>query len=173
MAKYDFGGGCPCGLYKICECGQYDSNNREIPVKKNKEKLMGLFETLIAETNNEFAGIVEEGIAAGDVSGYVDTGSYALNALLSGSIYGGLPKNKVTAIAGEPSVGKTYYAIGVCKQFLEDNPNGMVFYFESESGISKATERRQHSSRFNSSGGNGSTIQIRSDKNSRQIPSYS
>jgi RecA/RadA recombinase len=96
-----------------------------------------LFQELLAETNNEYAAIVDGGVEAGDVSGYIGTGSYAMNALLSGSIYGGLPQNKVTAFAGEPSVGKTYYALNVCKQFLKDNPNGFVFYFESESALSK------------------------------------
>ena len=96
-----------------------------------------IFNQLLAETDNEYAGIVDDGVAAGDVSGYIGTGNYAMNALLSGSIYGGLPQNKVTALAGEPSVGKTFYALNVCKQFLEDNANGFVFYFESESAISK------------------------------------
>ena len=96
-----------------------------------------IFNQLLAETDNEYAGIVDDGVAAGDVTGYIGTGNYAMNALLSGSIYGGLPQNKVTAFAGEPSVGKTFYALNVVKQFLEDNPDGFVFYFESESAISK------------------------------------
>ena len=96
-----------------------------------------LFKQLLDETNNEYAAIADEGVEAGDVSGYIGTGSYAMNALLSGSIFGGLPQNKVTAFAGEPSVGKTFYALNVVKQFLEDNKNGFVFYFESESAISK------------------------------------
>lgn len=37
---------------------------------------------------------------------YVDTGSYIFNALVSGSIYGGVSGNKITAIAGESSTGK-------------------------------------------------------------------
>lgn len=96
-----------------------------------------IFNQLLAETDNEYAGIVDDGVAAGDVTGYIGTGNYAMNALLSGSIYGGLPQNKVTAFAGEPSVGKTFYALNVVKQFLEDHPDGFVFYFESESAISK------------------------------------
>ena len=96
-----------------------------------------IFNQLLSETDNEYAGIVDDGVAAGDVTGYIGTGNYAMNALLSGSIYGGLPQNKVTAFAGEPSVGKTFYALNVVKQFLEDNPDGFVFYFESESAISK------------------------------------
>jgi RecA/RadA recombinase len=99
--------------------------------------MSNIFNQLLSETNNEYAGIVDDGVAAGDVSGFIGTGSYAMNALLSGSIYGGLPQNKVTAFAGEPSVGKTFYALNVAKQFLEDNKDGFVFYFESESAISK------------------------------------
>lgn len=98
---------------------------------------MNDFTSLLKETGNEYASIADDGIEAGDITGLIDTGSYTLNAQLSGSIYGGLPANKVTALAGEPSTGKTFYAINVCKQFLQDNPEGFVFYFESESAISK------------------------------------
>lgn len=97
-----------------------------------------LMSELLAITGNEYgASVVEEGVAAGDVSYYIPTGSFALNALLSGSIYGGLPGNKVYAYAGEPSTGKTFYALAAVKRFLKDNPDGFVFYFESESAISK------------------------------------
>ena len=56
---------------------------------------------------------------------------------MSGSLYGGLPSNKITAIAGESATGKTYFALGMVKQFLEDHPDSAVIYFESESAISK------------------------------------
>lgn len=103
-----------------------------------KETLMSdIFSELIAVAENDYAAIAEDGIDSGDVTGYVNTGSYSLNALLSGSIYGGLPSNKVIAFAGEPSTGKTFYAINVVRQFLKENPTGMVFYFESEAAISK------------------------------------
>jgi RecA/RadA recombinase len=96
-----------------------------------------MFNSLLKEIDNEYAGIADEGVEAGDVTGFIGTGSYSLNALLSGSIYGGLPANKVTALAGEPSTGKTFYAINIVRQFLRENANGFVFYFESESAISK------------------------------------
>lgn len=96
-----------------------------------------MFNSLLKEIDNEYAGIADEGVEAGDVTGFIGTGSYSLNALLSGSIYGGLPANKVTALAGEPSTGKTFYAINIVRQFLRDNAEGFVFYFESESAISK------------------------------------
>ena len=98
---------------------------------------MSYLKNLIRVTGNEFASIVEEGVAAADVSGYIDTGSYIFNALLSGSIYDGLPDNKITALAGESATGKTFFALGMCKQFLEDNADAAVIYFESESATSK------------------------------------
>jgi len=99
--------------------------------------MSNMFNSLLKEIDNEYAGIAEDGVEAGDVTGFIGTGSYSLNALLSGSIYGGLPANKVTALAGEPSTGKTFYAINIVRQFLRENANGFVFYFESESAISK------------------------------------
>ena len=89
----------------------------------------------IKESGNEYASIVEEGVAAGDVHSYIDTGSYLFNALLSGSLHGGLPSNKITALAGESATGKTYFALGMVKQFLDANPDAGVLYFESESAI--------------------------------------
>ena len=42
---------------------------------------------------NEYASIVEDGVEAGDVSTFIDTGSLILNGLLSGDLNGGLPAN--------------------------------------------------------------------------------
>ena len=98
---------------------------------------MGFLDTVIKESGNEFAGLVSEGIAAGDITDYVDTGSYIFNALVSGSLFGGLPSNKVTALAGESSTGKTFFALTVVRNFLDANPTGGVIYFETESAISR------------------------------------
>jgi RecA/RadA recombinase len=92
---------------------------------------------IIKETGNEYATLASEGVDAGDVSNFVDTGCYSLNALLSGSIYGGMPGNKITAIAGEAATGKTFFALGICKHFLEADKDAGVIYFESESAVSK------------------------------------
>ncbi|MDB4343011.1 recombinase RecA [bacterium] len=92
---------------------------------------------IIKETGNEYAGLVSDGIDSADVTSFIDTGSYAFNALLSGTIYGGMPSNKITAIAGEAATGKTFFALGICKAFLDKDPDAGIIYFESESAISK------------------------------------
>jgi RecA/RadA recombinase len=92
---------------------------------------------VIKTTGNEYAQLVAEGVEAGDVDTFIDTGSYIFNALLSGSVHGGLPANKITALAGESATGKTFFLMGICKHFLDANPEGGVVYFESESAITK------------------------------------
>jgi len=92
---------------------------------------------IIKTTGNEYAALVSDGVEAGDCDSFIDTGSYVFNALLSGSIYGGLAANKITAIAGESATGKTFFLMGMVKSFLDDNPDAGVLYFESESAITK------------------------------------
>ena len=95
------------------------------------------FTDVIKTIDNEYASLADDGISAGDVSSFIDTGSYIFNALLSGSINGGLPSNKITALAGESSTGKTFFTLSIIKNFLETNKDAGVFYFESESAVSK------------------------------------
>ena len=53
---------------------------------------MDFLKEIAKQAGNEYAGLVADGVEAGDVDSYIDSGSYIFNALLSGSIYGGLPK---------------------------------------------------------------------------------
>ncbi len=92
---------------------------------------------VIKTTGNEYAALVADGVVAGDVEDFIDTGSYIFNGLLSGSLYGGLPSNKITALAGESATGKTFFLMGMVKHFLDANPKGGVVYFESESAITR------------------------------------
>ena len=92
---------------------------------------------IIKTTGNEYAALVSDGVEAGDVDSFIDTGSYIFNALLSGSMYGGLPSNKITALAGESATGKTFFVMGMVKSFLDANPDAGVLYFESESAITQ------------------------------------
>ena len=80
---------------------------------------MNFLQDVAKEIGNEYASLVSDGVAAGDTTSYIDTGSYIFNALVSEtSIYGGVPGNKITAIAGESSTGKTFFALGLSSIFL-------------------------------------------------------
>ena len=91
--------------------------------------------SIIKETGNKYASIASDGIDGSDVNGWVDTGSFSFNALLSGSLFGGIPNNKITALAGESATGKTYFTLGICDKFLRDNPDANVLYFDTESAV--------------------------------------
>lgn len=95
---------------------------------------MNFLKTLVKSSGNEFASIANDGLEA-DVSGFIDTGSYSFNALVSGSLKGGIPDNKILGIAGESATGKTYFALGIASQFLKDNKDGAILYFDSEQAV--------------------------------------
>ena len=79
---------------------------------------MDFLKSIVKEIDNEYAGIVSDGVAAGDCDTFIDTGCYILNALVSGSIRGGIPANKITALAGESSTGKTFFVLSIVQSFL-------------------------------------------------------
>ena len=95
------------------------------------------FRNLVEDMKDEDTNIMGDGLGAAEYSGTIDTGSYMLNAVLSGSLYGGVPNNKVTAFAGESATGKTFFVLGVAKQFLKDNPDGGIVYYDTEAAVTK------------------------------------
>jgi len=96
---------------------------------------MDFLKDLIKEVGGEYAQLASE-IKENET--YVDTGSYIFNALVSGSIFGGVSGNKITGLVGESGCGKTFYALAVVKNFLENNPDGYCLYFDTESAITKS-----------------------------------
>ena len=95
------------------------------------------FRDLIKEIKDEDTSIAADGNGSAEFGGFIDTGSYILNAVLSGSIYGGVPDNKVTAFAGESATGKTYFVMGVVKSFLDKHPTAGVVYYDTEAAVTK------------------------------------
>ena len=98
---------------------------------------MSFFRDLINEIKDEDTAIAADGTGSAEFGGFIDTGSYILNAVLSGSLYGGIPDNKITAFAGESATGKTYFVLGVVRAFLDKNPTGGVIYYDTEAAVTK------------------------------------
>ena len=96
---------------------------------------MDFLKDIVKEIGGEYTQLASE---IDETETYVDTGSYIFNALVSGSIYGGVSGNKITAIAGETSTGKTFFSLAVVKNFLDTHPDGYCLYFDTESAITKS-----------------------------------
>jgi len=99
--------------------------------------MSNFFKNFAEDLKDEDTSIAAEGQAASEFSGTIDSGSYLLNALLSGSIYGGIPNNKITAFAGESATGKTFFVMGCVKAFLDANPDAGVMYYDTEAAVTK------------------------------------
>ena len=95
---------------------------------------MTFIKDLIKDVGSEYASLAQD---IEEDESFVSTGSYIFNALVSGSINGGISGNKITAIAGESSTGKTFFALAVVKHFLDSDPNAICVYYDTESAITK------------------------------------
>jgi RecA/RadA recombinase len=96
---------------------------------------MDFLKDIVKEIGDEYTKIAAD---IDETETYVDTGSYIFNALVSGSVFGGVSGNKITAIAGESSTGKTFFSLAVVKNFLDSNPDGYCLYFDTEAAITKS-----------------------------------
>jgi RecA/RadA recombinase len=105
--------------------------------KKLDNDAMDLFKQIIKDVGDHDTHIADEAESAGEFTGGIDTGSYLFNAAVSGSLFGGVPNNKITAFAGVEACGKTFFVLGLVKKFLDDVPSAAVFYYDSESAVTK------------------------------------
>ena len=96
---------------------------------------MDFLKEIVKEVGGEYTKLASD---IDETETYVDTGSYIFNALVSGSIFGGVSGNKITAIAGESSTGKTFFSLAVVKNFLSTHPDGYCLYFDTEAAVSKS-----------------------------------
>ena len=63
------------------------------------------FRDIVKQLNDDNTNLATDGSNSSEYSGCIDSGSYILNAALTGSLYGGVPNNKITAWAGESATG--------------------------------------------------------------------
>jgi RecA/RadA recombinase len=73
------------------------------------------------------------------VNEWIDTGCMALNAIISGSLYGGVPMGRITGFAGPQACGKT---LMVNKIMANAQRKGMhVVYFDTENALDRDTAK--------------------------------
>jgi len=95
---------------------------------------MDFLKEIVKEIGDEYTQLASE---IDETERFIDTGSYIFNGLISGSIFGGVSSNRITAIAGESSTGKTFFSLAVVKNFLDTNPDGYCLYFDTEAAVNK------------------------------------
>jgi len=93
---------------------------------------------VLDEMNPEATFLDENSLST--VKDWIDTGSMALNAIISGSLYGGVPMGRLTGFIGPESCGKTLMAN---KIMANAQKRGMhVAYFDTEGALDEDTAKR-------------------------------
>lgn len=95
---------------------------------------MDFLKDIIKEVGSDYARLAQE---IEEDESYVDTGSLILNALISGTLLGGVSSNKITTFSGLQGAGKTFFSLAVVKNFLDINPDGYCLYFDTEAAVTK------------------------------------
>lgn len=80
---------------------------------------------------NEDASVMSEGNLS-SVKEWIDTGSYALNAICSGSFYKGVPKGRIIGFAGPTGCGKTYIMNKIIGKFQKQSKDHYAIIWDTE-----------------------------------------
>lgn len=82
--------------------------------------------------NQNFYGIDESPYSK--PTGYLDTGSYAINRVLTGDIHKGIPMGRITTVYGESQSGKSLLAANIIITALNSGSVDKVIYYDNEGG---------------------------------------
>lgn len=94
------------------------------------------FDDLNAELANlNPLGSVMEHSNFSEVTEWIHTGNYHLNACVSGSLFGGWPNNRSCSIAGPSGTGKTFLVLNSVREAIEMGYN--VVYYDSEAAVDR------------------------------------
>jgi RecA/RadA recombinase len=75
-----------------------------------------------------------------EVSDWIPTGNYLLNAQLSGSIFGGIANNRSMGIAGDPQTGKSFLCMNIVREAQKKGYD--VIYCDTEGAIDKSGAKK-------------------------------
>ena len=92
------------------------------------------------DLNNELSnlnplGSVMDQSNFSEVTEWIPTGNYHLNACVSGSLFGGWPNNRSCSIAGPSGTGKTFLMLNSVREAISMGYN--VIYYDSEAAVDK------------------------------------
>ena len=85
---------------------------------------------------NPDASILSEN-ALSNVDSWIDTGCMVLNAIISGSLYGGVPAGRITGFSGPSAAGKTYIINKILAKAQEQGITPVIF--DTEAAIDKSS----------------------------------
>lgn len=83
--------------------------------------------------NSKFGALLSEGGGTSQITEYIPTGNYLLNACMSGSLLKGIPNNRSICLSGQSGVGKTYLLLNICRE--AQKMGYFIIYYDSENAV--------------------------------------
>lgn len=83
--------------------------------------------------NSKWGGLMSEGAGVSEITEYIPTGNYILNAAFTGSIFQGLPNNRSIEIFGPSGTAKTYILLNIARE--AQKMGYYVIWYDSENAI--------------------------------------
>lgn len=87
----------------------------------------------------ELGSIIEHNTFS-EISEHIPTGNFLLNAVISGSLRGGIPNSRSLGLVGDPETGKTYLCLNFAREMQKLNYD--VVYCETEAAVDRAAVRK-------------------------------
>lgn len=103
----------------------------------NLKKAADLFSSISKAKFKDLAkyGSTMDSSIYGEIEEYIDTGSYALNRLITGSIFGGIPAGRLISLYGDSGVGKSFALVQAIRD--AQKKGYFVIFYDTENAITK------------------------------------
>lgn len=117
------------------------SEDEKLKIKEAKKEAALITSALDSiDKINPYATYLSDSSLSSTVSEWTDTGNYVLNAICSGSCYGGIPGGRVTLLAGESKVGKSLFVMKILANAQKDGRVPVIF--DSENALDAESAKR-------------------------------
>lgn len=87
----------------------------------------------VMSKNSKWGGLMSDGAGVSEITEYIPTGNYILNAAFTGSLFQGIPNNRSVQIYGPSSTGKTYILLNLARE--AQKKGYYVIWYDSENAI--------------------------------------
>lgn len=90
--------------------------------------------------NSKWGGLMSDGSGVSEITEYIPTGNYILNAAFTGSLFQGIPNNRSVEIFGPSGTAKTYIMLNIARE--SQKKGYYVIWYDSENAIESSQVKK-------------------------------
>jgi len=85
------------------------------------------------DKNSKYGGLLSDGAGVSEITDYISTGNYLLNAAFTGSLFKGIPNNRSIELCGPSGTGKSYLSLNIIRE--AQKKDYFVIFYDSENAV--------------------------------------